>query len=145
MFGSLRWSSWDYYFPFIDNCPVLSKKIWHSREFSLADLILVRCIYKIQKKLCNAIIWVKVPLKYSVCTWNVGGKTRHFKGALAFFFTGSMLKKKKTKMFCSLPAMTLRALNESHLECAVRFRQRRSIYKELYIKSTQNRSLEKSV
>ena len=36
-------------------------------------------------------------------------------------------------MFCSLPAMTLRALNESHLVCAVRFRQRRSIYKELTV------------
>lgn len=48
-------------------------------------------------------------------------------------------------MFCSLPAMTLRALNESHLVCSVRFRQRRSIYKELtvYTKSIQNGSLEK--
>ena len=36
-------------------------------------------------------------------------------------------------MFCYLPTMTLRALNESHLVCSVRFRQRRSIYKELTV------------
>ena len=73
------------------------------------------------------------------------GKNQTFQGCSGLLLHWKYVEIKQTKMFCSLPAMTLRALNESHLVCAVRFRQRRSIYKELYIKSTQNRSLEKSV
>lgn len=81
--------------------------------------------------------FVKIQCMHLKC-WEK--KNRHFKGALAFFFTGSTVcwNKNKRKMFCSLPAMTLRALNESHLVCAVHFRQRRS-------KSIQNGTLEKSV